>query len=181
MKPIITTCYIIAVICFASCQKSAVNLVSEKPTPAFTSRNLSSVNAAAPYNDQQDFDMTTLGIQAFGCNGEQLQVTGGIYHLDLHGTINKDHFSAVEHVNAQNFKLVGMSTGTTYTGSVSYDQSFNSSFTNGNFETKTTQSILLTTPGGKNNVMVKIDVHVALNAQGVMTAYIDNLRTDNCK
>lgn len=181
MKTIITAGYIIAVIFLASCQKSAVQPTSQKPAPAFTSRSLSSVTAATPYNDKQDFDMTTLGIQAFGCNGEQLQVTGGIYHLDLHGTINKDNFSAVEHVNAQNFKLVGTATGTTYTGSVSYNQSFNETFTNGKFITKTNQSILLSTPGGKNNVMVKMDVHLTLNANGTMTASIDNFRTDNCK
>jgi len=176
-----TACYIIATICLASCQKSAVGPTSEKSTPAFTSKNLSSVNAAMPYNDKQDFDMTTLGIQATSCAGEQLQVVGGIYHLDLHGTINKNNFSAVEHVNAQDFKLVGPATGTTYSGSVSYNQSFNSSFTDGKFITKTTQSILLSTPGGKNNVMVKMDVHLTLNANGMMTASIDNFRTDDCK
>jgi hypothetical protein len=181
MKTIITACYIIAVIFLASCQKSAVEPKSERPVPAFTSKSLASVSAAMPYNTKQDFDMTTLGIQAFGCNGEQLQVTGGIYHLDLHGVINKDNFSAVEHVNAQDFKLVGMATGTTYTGSVSYTQSFNETFTDGRFVTKTTQSILLSTPGGKNNVMVKMDVHLTLNANGTMTASIDNFRTDNCK
>ncbi|HTK20820.1 MAG TPA: hypothetical protein VL442_14945 [Mucilaginibacter sp.] len=177
----ITACYIIAAIGLASCQKSAVGPASEKLTPAFASKNLASFNAATPYNDKQDFDMTTLGIQANSCAGEQLQVVGGIYHLDLHGTINKNNFSAVEHVNAQDFKLIGPATGTTYSGSVSYDQSFNSSFTDGKFITKTTQSILLSTPGGKNNVMVKMDVHLTLNANGTMTASIDNFRTDNCK
>jgi hypothetical protein len=99
--------------------------------------------------------MTTLGIQATSCSGEQLQVASGIYHLDMHGVINGNSLTAVEHVNAQHFKLVGAATGTTYTGSVSYNQSFNTTFTNGKFVTKETQSILLTTPGGKNNVMVK--------------------------
>ena len=181
MKTTIIACYIIAVIFLASCQKSAVAPASEKPAPAFSSKNLSSFNTASPYNDQQDFDMTTLGIQAFGCTGEQLQVVGGIYHLDLHGVINGNNLTVVEHVNAQNFKLVGMATGTTYTGSVSYNQSFNASFTNGKFVTKETQSILLTTPGGKNNLLAKIDVHETLNAQGVLTANIDNFRTENCK
>ncbi|HEY9000986.1 MAG TPA: hypothetical protein VIM89_06515 [Mucilaginibacter sp.] len=181
MRTTITACYIIAVIFLASCQKSAVSPASEKSTPSFASKNLSSVNAAMPYNDKQDFDMTTLGIQAAGCNGEQLQVVSGIYHLDLHGVINGNNFTAVEHVNAQHFKLVGMATGTAYTGSVSYNQSFNSSFINGKFITKTTQSILLTTSGGKNNVMVKMDVHETLNANGTLTASIDNFRTDNCK
>jgi len=181
MKTTITSCFIIAVIFLASCQKSAVSPAAETSTPSFTSRSLSSVNSAMPYNDKQDFDMTTLGIQANNCAGEPLQVVSGIYHLDLHGVINKNNFSAVEHVNAQNFKLVGSSTGITYSGSVSYNQSFNSSFTNGKFTTKTTQSILLSTPGGKNNVMVKMDVHETLNANGTLTASIDNFRTDNCK
>ncbi|MBS1523818.1 MAG: hypothetical protein JST50_22630 [Bacteroidetes bacterium] len=181
MRTTITACYIIAIIFLASCQKSAVSPASEKSTPAFTSKSLASVNSAMSYNDKQDFDMTTLGIQATSCTGEQLQVVSGIYHLDLHGVINGNTFTAVEHVNAQNFKLVGEATGTTYAGSVSYNQSFNTTFTNGKFVTKTTQSILLTTPGGKNNVMVKMDVHLTINAQGVVTASIDNFRTDDCK
>lgn len=181
MKKIITACNIIAVIFLASCQKSAVEPVSKKGSPEFASKSLTTLNTALPYNDQQDFDMTTLGIQATGCNGEQLQVVGGIYHLDLHGVISGNNFSAVEHVNAQNFKLVGMSTGTTYTGAVSYNQAFNASFTDGKFINKQTQSTILTTAGGKNNLLVKIDVHVTLNAQGALTVYIDNLRTDDCK
>jgi hypothetical protein len=181
MKTIFTNYFIFIIIILASCQKSAVNPASEKPAPAFTSKSLASFNAATPYNDKQDFDMTTLGIQATSCSGESLQVVSGTYHLDMHGVINKNSISAVEHVNAQNFKLVGTATGTTYSGSVSYSQSFNTTFTNGKFVTKETESILLSTPGGKNNVMVKMDVHATLNANGTLTASIDNFRTDNCK
>lgn len=181
MKTTITACCIIAIIFLASCQKSAVAPASEKLTPAFTSKSLSSFNGAQPYNTQQDFDISTLGLQATSCTGEQLQVVSGIYHLDLHGVINNNNLTAVEHVNAQHFKLVGMATGTAYAGSVTYKQSFNVSLTDGKFVTKTTQSILLTTPGGKNNLMVKIDVHVTINAQGVLTASFDNLRSDDCK
>ena len=181
MKTTIITYCIIAFLFLISCQKSAVNPVSEKPTPVLTSRSLASFNTAAPYNVQQDFDVSTLGIQATSCSGEPLQAVSGIYHLDLHGVINGNNLTAVEHVNAQAFKLVGMATGTTYTGSVTYKQSFNVSSTDGKFVTKETQSILLTTAGGKNNLMVKIDVHVTINSQGQLTAYIDNFRTDDCK
>lgn len=181
MKTIITACFTATVILLASCQKSAIDPASKKSTPAFTSKSLSSVSSAVPYNAQQDFDMTTLGITATGCSGEQLQVVGGIYHLDVHGVVNGNNLTALEHVNAQNFKLVGMATGTTYTGSVSYSQSFNVSFTDGKYISKETQSILLTTPGGKNNLLVKIDVHLTVNTQGMVTAIIDNFRTDDCK
>ena len=178
MKTTITACYLIAIIFLASCQKSAVNPASEKPTPAFTSKSLSAANT---YNDQQDFDMTTLGIQVSGCTGEQLNVVSGIYHLDLHGTLNNNNLSVTEHVNAQNFKLVGAVTGTTYTGSVSYNQTLNTSLIDGKLVNKETQSILLSTPGSKNNVLIKIDVHVTLNDHGALTVYIDNFRTDDCK
>lgn len=181
MKVTINTCCTIVFLFLMSCQKSTVNPVSGKLPSAFTSKNLSSLNTATPYNDKQDFDISTLGLQATGCSGEQLQVVGGIYHLDVHGVINGNNLTVAEHVNAQNFKLVGAATGTTYTGSVTYNQSFNASFTDGKLVTKETQSTLLTTPGGKNNLMVKIDVHVTLNDKGVLTVYIDNLRSDSCK
>jgi len=178
MKTIITACFTATVIFLASCQKSAVNPVSEKHMPAFTAKSLS---AASTSNDQQDFDMTTLGIQVSGCTGEQLKVVSGIYHLDIHSVLNNNNLSVTEHVNAQNFKLVGAVTGTAYTGSVSYDQTFNTSLTDGKLVNKETQSILVSTPGGKNNVLIKIDVHVTLNNKGVLTVYIDNFRTDDCK
>jgi hypothetical protein len=178
MKTIITACFTATVIFLASCQKSAVNPVSEKHMPAFTAKSLS---AASTSNDQQDFDMTTLGIQVSGCTGEQLKVVSGIYHLDIHSVLNNNNLSVTEHVNAQNFKLVGAVTGTAYTGSVSYEQTFNTSLTDGKLVNKETQSILVSTPGGKNNVLIKIDVHVTLNNQGTLTVYIDNFRTDDCK
>jgi len=172
----ITSCFIVVFLFLVSCQKSAINPTSEGPPPAFTSKSLSSFSSATPYN----IDMSSLGLQITSCTGEQLQVVGGIYHLDAHGTINNNNLSVLQHANAQNFKLVGMVTGTTYTGSATINESFNTSFTNGKFVETGTQSLMLTTPGGKNNTVLHVDLHETIDGKGQLTAYIDNLRLE-CK
>jgi hypothetical protein len=179
MKTIIP-CFIIVFSFLVSCQKSAVNPASEGLPSGFTSKNLSSFNSATPYNSQENIDMSSLGLQITSCTGEPLQVVGGIYHLDAHGTINNNNLSVLQHANAQNFKLIGMVTGTTYTGSATINESFNTSFTNGKFVETGTQSLMLTTPGGKNNTLLHVDLHETINGKGQLTAYIDNLRLE-CK
>lgn len=168
-------CFIIA-LSLLSCQKSSVDPSPEKAAALPSSKNLTPISSASSFNSQQDIDISLLGLQASTCTGEPLKVVSGIYHIDIHGTINGNKLSVTEHENAQNFKLVGMGTGAAYTGSSTINESFDASLTNGSFVTTETQTILFTTPGAKNNSVVQIDVHEAINAQGQLTAYVDNLR-----
>jgi hypothetical protein len=166
-------CCIVALF-LASCQKSTVD--PDRSSASFTTKNLAAINSAMPFNSQQDIDISLLGLRASTCTGEPLQVVSGTYHIDVHGTINGNKLSAIQHVNAQSFKLVGMGTGATYTGSAILNESFNASLTNGSFVVTDTETILFTTPGAKNNSIVQIDVHETINSQGQLTAYVDNLR-----
>jgi len=141
-----------------------------------TTKNLSSFNSAVSFNGQQNIDIASLGLQASTCTGEPLQVVSGTYHIDVHGTINKNNLSGTQHTNALNFKLVGLGSGAVYIGSSSTNESFNTSLVNGKYVVTETQTILFTTAGGKNNSTISIDVHETINAQGQLNAYIDNLR-----
>jgi len=171
MKRTAACCFII--LCLASCQKSAVN--PERSVSA-KAKNLSSINGAVPFNDQQDIDISLLGLQVSTCTGEPLQVVSGTYHIDIHGVINQNKLSGTQHQNVQHFKLVGLGSGDTYTGSSTINQSFDASFTDGKYVVTQTQTLLFTTAGGKNNSEVQMDVHETINAQGQLTAYVDNLR-----
>jgi hypothetical protein len=174
MKKTATCCFI--ALCLASCQKSAVNPSTDKPPVSFTSKNLKSINSAVPFNSQQDIDIAQLGLQGSTCTGELLQVVSGTYHIDIHGTINDNKLSILQHANARDFKLVGLSTGAIYTGSSTTNETFNTSLTNGKFIVTETQTIQFTTPGRKNNSILQINVHETINAQGQLTAYIDKLQ-----
>lgn len=174
MKTIFTCCAI--VLFLLSCQKNSID-PSAGSTPATrSSKNLSSITGASSFNNQQNIDISLLGLQASTCTGEPLQIAGGTYHIDIHGIANGNKLSIVQHANAQNFKLVGMGSGATYTGSSTTNETFDASLTNGSFVVTETQTILFTTPGSKNNSIVQIDVHETINANGQLTAYVDNLR-----
>ncbi|HEX3383785.1 MAG TPA: hypothetical protein VHS53_01285 [Mucilaginibacter sp.] len=84
--------------------------------------------------------------------------------------------SITQHTNAQDFKLVGLITGATYTGSTTANQTYDASLVNGQFTTTETETVLMKTPGGKNNSLLRFDVHETVNAQGQLTANIDNFR-----
>ncbi|MGZ3778483.1 MAG: hypothetical protein ACXVI9_13300 [Mucilaginibacter sp.] len=175
MKTTIICC--VAIVLFvSSCQKSSVNPSSERTQTSISSKTLSSISSASSFNNQQDIDMSLLGLQASTCTGEPLQVVSGTYHIDVHGTINNNKLSVIQHANAQSFKLVGLGTGATYTGSANINESFNASLTNGSYVVTETETILFTTPGAKNNSIVQIDIHETINAKGQLTAYVDNLR-----
>jgi hypothetical protein len=174
MKTTFICCIIM--LSLVSCQKTSVAPSSQRIPASFSSKTLLSVSSASSFNNQQDIDISSLGLQASSCTGEPLQVVSGTYHIDMHGIINNNKLSIVQHTNAQNFKLVGMGSGATYTGSSTANESFNASLTNGSFVVTETQTIQCTTPGARNNSFVQIDVHETINAQGQLTAYVDHLR-----
>src|SRR5579863_7012427 len=104
MKTIFTCCII--ALFLLSCQKSSVDTPSGRVPASLSSKNFSSIYSALPFNSAKVIDISLLGLQASTCTGEPLQVVSGTYHIDVHGTINNNKLSAIQHVNAQNFKLV---------------------------------------------------------------------------
>ncbi|HEX3386052.1 MAG TPA: hypothetical protein VHS53_12725, partial [Mucilaginibacter sp.] len=94
----IATCCIIALF-LASCQKTAVNPAPGRSPGAFTSKNLASINSAAPFHAQDGIDISSLGLQVSTCTGEPLQVVSGDYHVDMHGIVNGNKLSITQHTN----------------------------------------------------------------------------------
>jgi hypothetical protein len=159
-----------------SCKKNSVDPSAKGITASPPSKDRLSTNSASSFNSQQDIDMSPLGLQVSTCTGEPLQVVSGTYHIDMHGTANNNKLHIIQHGNAKNFKLVGMGTGAIYTGSATSNESFDASLTDGTFVSKETQTVQFTTPGAKNNSTMQMDIHETINAQGQLTAYVDNLR-----
>ena len=174
MKTTITCC--ILALSLLSCQKSAVNPAPERSLVAFKTKTLASLNSAFSFNIQQDIDIASTGLQVTSCTGEPLQVVSGTFHLDVHGAINGNNLGITQHENARDFKLVGLSSGTVYAGSATLSETFNTSLVDGKFVVADTESIQLTTPGGKNNIVLQADLHETIDAHGVFTAYVNNLR-----
>jgi hypothetical protein len=176
MKQLFTPCAIILLL-GASCQKSSVSLVNRKPMSALHLQ----AAAATAVNSKYDMDLAADGFVAFSaCNGDALQIVSGIEKFDLHETINGNNISVDQHTNMQNFKLVDLTTGARYSGSSTSHQNNNYSLTDGKLALTQTESVLLTTPGGKNNSEIKFDVHETIDAKGNITTFIDNYRA-GCK
>ena len=157
-----------------SCKKTDVAPTAENP---LITANASS-NAAFSFNDQTDIDLTVPGYyEVNSCTGEHLHITSGTWHIDVHGVINNNKVSFDEHTNTLNYKLVSPTTGIEYTGSFASSNKYNVSFYNGLFISTQTLSVLLTTPGGGNNSLLKMDEHITVDANGKLTAWVDNLRS----
>ena len=136
-----------------------------------------SLNSGFAFNDQVNIDITAPGwIEFNSCTGSILYITSGIWHIDVHGVINKNKVSFDEHTNTQNYKLVDATTGIEYVGSYGTNYKYNATFYNGQYTVTQTLSAVLTTPGGGNNSTLKFDVHLTINANGTITAYVDNYR-----
>lgn len=178
MKRLFTPCAMILLL-GASCQKSSVSPVNNKPISALNLQTAS--NGTTAVNSSYSMDLAADGfIQFSDCNGDVLQITSGIEKFDLHETINNNNVSVDQHTNMQNFKLVDLTTGAQYSGSSTSHQNNNYSLTNGKVILTQTESVLLTTPGGKNNSEVKFDVHETVDAKGNITTFVDNYRS-GCK
>jgi hypothetical protein len=172
-------CFVaIACLLFGACKKESLN-TNQQARPTNDVTQAASLNAAFSFNTQSDIDLTLPGwYEVNSCTGEHLHINSGTWHIDVHGVINNNNkVSFAKHTNTNNYKLVSLSTGIEYTGSFVSNTDYSSTFTNGLFTATSTLSVLLTTPGGSNNSVLKADEHITINANGVLTAYLDNFRS----
>lgn len=161
----------------ASCQKSGVAPASQAPQAKhLTSLTLQNANAVTTQNTQMDMDLTG-GMVVSACSSDLLKITSGTVHVDVRETISGNHFSYTSHQNSQGLTFVDLTTGDQYVGSLKNDMVENGSFNNGSFTATESEAIVANTSGGKNNTVIKFDLHETLNADGTTTAYIDNWRS----
>ena len=176
MKLAFTLC-VGALMFITSCQKSTIAPVAGKKSVSPSELQNVSANAASSYSDRIDLDLAGVGVvQASPCTGELLKIVSGIYHADTHVLINNKKISVSQHGNTSDYKLIGLTSGATYMASVIGNQHQDSSLINGSVTITITESAVLTTPGGKNNSIAKFDLHETFDANGNVTATVDNFR-----
>ncbi|MBS1532419.1 MAG: hypothetical protein JSU01_19105 [Bacteroidetes bacterium] len=174
MKTTFTCCVI--TLFLLSCQKSSVTPVHEHgPISSHALQN--TANAAFTTNQQADIDLAGGGLFEFNlCNGDILRVVSGAEHIDLHEAFNQNNVSIGQHANIQSLKLVSVITGAEYRGSGTSNFSENFSRTTSKMVLTETESVITTTPGGKNNSVVKFDLHETIDSNGNLTSFVDNFR-----
>jgi hypothetical protein len=107
---------------------------------------------------------------AMGGVGETVHLTGTLRQV-THVTINRNHATYMTHVNPQGLGGVGLSSGLKYRGTgVS-----KSVLTIGVGQTQTlVENFRLIGQGPGNNLLLHENLHVTVNANGVVTAEHDN-------
>jgi hypothetical protein len=175
MNRLFTPC-VLLLLMGTSCQKSTVSPASQRK-PLYSSALQAGLNGAATFNIQQDINLAGSGfVQISACDGDVLQITGGVYHIVSHQTINQNGITVDQHSNAQDLKMISTTTGARFDGSSTSKISDHFSFTNGKLTITESASVILTTPGPKNNSEIKFDLHETFDNLGNMTATVDNFR-----
>jgi hypothetical protein len=129
-------------------------------------------------NIKQPLDETTFVPCADGGAGEDVHFTG-TSHMVFHVTDDAGgKFHMTGHFNTQAVKGTGLTTGDTYQGIDSINGVQNNGMVGGTFTQ--VENFLLIGPGPGNNFMIQRQTHITVNANGEVTAEVDNLK-ENCK
>ena len=164
---------LIALTAFMGCSDAGSHTVTAPVTPA-----------AASISDQRASTFTTneifpFGFEATECGNETVVVSGNV-HVVTHGTVTgSGHVQAVLHVNPQNIRGFGVTTGAEYlapgmlqtVSNVSGPAPVTETYVN-NFE--------LVGLGKAPDFTLHQTVHLTINANGEITAAFDHFTT-TCK
>ena len=114
---------------------------------------------------------------ANGGAGEDILITGDL-HVLISFTINGNNISGKDHFQPQGATAVGLTTGDTYRAVGVSQGRFKGSLQNGQFNETFINNFRMIGPGPDNNFQVHQNIHVTINANGDLTAEVDNSSTD---
>jgi hypothetical protein len=116
---------------------------------------------------------------AAGGAGELINVSGPL-HILFHETVNDNNFHVKIHFQPQGISGVGFTTGDKYQGTGVTQETFGGSFVNGQFSDTFVNNFRMIGQGPDNNFTVHETFHFTINANGTMTAFVDNFKIE-CK
>ena len=116
---------------------------------------------------------------AAGGAGEFVVLTGNL-HVLFHETVNGNRFNVKFHTQPQGISGLGETTGDKYQGTGVTQERFGGSFVNGQFSDTFINNFRIIGQGPGNNLLIHETFHVTFNANGELTALVDNFRAE-CK
>jgi hypothetical protein len=128
-------------------------------------------------NDFIPFAQAVLVPCANGGAGEIVQVEG-VLHLQDHITINGNRANLKTHAQPQGAVGVGQTTGDIYHATGVTQEQDSIPLIGGALEFTFINNFRLIGPGPDNNLQVHQNIHVTINANGVVTTVIDNTSVD---
>ena len=177
MKKIIASAAILTLL-LSACKKESFTNPGNERSAEGVSENASISSGVTRYKGNYDIDLSDPKWREFNsCTGEIINIISGIWHIEYTDIYNGSKENYQFHTNTSHYKLINKTTGVEYTGSYVSNASYSFNYINYfPFTYTSTLSVLLTTPGGGNNSILKADFHLTIDANGNETAYVDNFR-----
>ena len=107
------------------------------------------------------------------CTGDVVQLSGELHVLTAL-TSNGNHISGINHFQPQHVAGSDLSTGAKYVGTGDTKTTFSDSLVNGQALETFVNNFRLIGQGSAPNYVVHENVHLTVNANGIVTASVDN-------
>ena len=136
-------------------------------------------NAAKQFNQTDEINLSVFVPCADGGAGEVVDLSGPLHTLITY-TITGRNVSGTTHSQPQGITGVGESTGDKYQATGVTQQSFKTSFQNGQANQTFVNNFRIIGQGPGNNLLVHENAHITINANSTVTVFHDNFSVD-CK
>ena len=173
MKRVASLITLAAAFTFAACDAPTALDDSVAGSPLFAKATTSMDNVKLP---------VSIGVFipcAAGGAGEVVFLSGNLHSI-LHSTVNGNNFKTTIHNQPQGISGLGLTTGDKYQGTGVTRETFGGSFVNGQFSHTFINNFRIIGQGRGNNSLIHQTFHVTFNANGELTASVDNFSSD-CK
>jgi hypothetical protein len=139
------------------------------------SRTAASLAGAGTFtsNERIPIDLPVFIPCANGGSGEDVQLSGNL-HVLVHTAVNGNHFTTKLHFQPQGITGAGDVTGDKYQATGVTQERFGGSFINGQFSDTFINNFRIIGQGPGNNFLVHETFHITINANGEVTASVDN-------
>lgn len=152
--------------------KAVKSVTSLLVTIAITLAGVTPATAAVTANLSIPLDLFVFVPCAAGGAGEMVELTGPL-HVVMALTANQaGGFTVVAHFQPQGVSGIGFTTGLRYNATGETDETFT---VNAGQTDTFVNNFKIIGQGPNNNFMVHENVHITINANGIVTASVDNL------
>ncbi len=111
------------------------------------------------------------------CGGESVALSGDL-HILIHQTVNGNNVVLKTHVQPQGISGVGLVSGDSYHSTGVTQETVAGSFKNGRFVDTFVNNFRIIGQGTGNNLLVHETFHLTVNANGDVTALVDNFSAE---
>ena len=146
-----------------------------------TPPSFAAATAATTFTDNVSFPVN-IGVFipcAAGGAGEVVFLSGNLHSL-FHSTVNGNNFKIKIHNQPQGISGTGLTTGDKYQGTGVTQETFGGSFVNGQLSDTFVNNFRIIGQGRGNNLLIHQTFHITFNANGELTAFVNNFTSD-CK